>query len=150
MSYVVAKTKYKNYLTVPDCGVYVYSGGIPYPLYYSLSLNYVFNYKAQTVTVRSSDGIDGTDGKGTIAYIDLHNLDYAYLIHPNYGLIVWNTWNSWSDETRVGTDSNLNYYNKTLTPKYVKTTGNNQGDYCQIYYKGVELRNLQDYDDDYY
>jgi hypothetical protein len=149
VSYNVAGTRYREHLTVPDCGVYIYSSalGYPLPLYYSASLDYLFNYKKQTITLSDSDGIDGTSGVGNITYISIHNLDTAYFVYPNYGIKVWN---SWSDTTRVGSDANLNYYNRTLTPKFLTPSNGNQADYCQVYYNGVEIRSLQNYDDDYY
>ena len=131
MSYASAQTTYREHLTVRDCGIYMLSlsgmslNYVLFPIYVSTDLNKVY---ASSGSITASDGIYGIEGRGTISSIDVNNTDAGWLIFPNYGLIVYDG----------STNMRLNYYNKTLTPKYVVSTDNLTADSCKVYYKGIE------------
>jgi len=44
----------------------------------------------------------------------------------------------------------LNYYNRTLTPKFVTPTNDYQGNSCKVYYNGVEQLYSDDLEYNYY
>lgn len=129
VSYNVAGTRYRQHLTVPDCGIYMFSFSTGiftcFPIYVSSDINRVYNSK--TGSVNDSDGIDGIGGLGNLIVMDVSNMDAAWLILPNYGLKVYD-----------GSTLRLNYYNRTSTPRYVQSNNDFTVDSCKVYYKGEE------------
>jgi len=132
-----ALSTYQSYLTVRDCGVYMYNGSsgvyATYPIYCSIpNFN---NFFTQTATGNlNSFNVANGGGLGVGEYVNLNfvNDDEFFLIYPEYGIIMW-------DGAPPGGTITINYYNSTLAPIMVGAVTRNRGDYCKIYYRNVEI-----------
>jgi hypothetical protein len=126
---------YHPYLSVRDCGVYMINGGSFFPIFSSIPDYQNFFNVSDTAdsSVGGSNGIGGTGGIGRYRYYDNNDVDDNYLVHPNYGIIVFI--NSAYGGARV-----LNYENTTTTVKLVYSSGSpDRGSSCKLYYNGNEI-----------
>ena len=125
---------YTKFLTVPDCGVYMYnSADALYPLYTSCTYNTnVYNqaHTSGTITSYGDTGVNGSSGVGSYGLLNLANKDDGYIVHPKYAITVIGS---------TGSTTTLNYQNNTNKPVYVLSSSPNTGDSIKIYYNGVEL-----------
>jgi hypothetical protein len=135
VSYNVGGTRYREYLTVPDCGVYLYNAvDALFPLYTSCNYTNIYTqaYQSNTIASQGGDGVNGSLGVGYYGPLSLANKDDGYIVYPNYAITVYNA-----------TVIVLNYQNNTNKPVYVisasgSNTAPNTGDSIKIYYDGVE------------
>ena len=130
---------YHSYLTVRDCGVYLYNSSstailISFPIYYSIIQYSNFFTSALTGGNLNSYNVanDGTAGIGQYGGVNCANNDDAYLIYPDHGIKVYTGAN-------FGGTLVIDYYNSTTTLNTVRAVTNNTGNSCKLYYKGVEI-----------
>jgi hypothetical protein len=124
---------YKSYLTIPDCGVYMYNGGQIYPIYKSTpSFVNFLNCDPSGGSVDAAQGVGGTGGTGSYNKLDIADIDDRYIVHPGYGVIIYDTLNY--DGTEF-----LNYENLTTNINFLGPTSPNRGASARIYYNGVEI-----------
>jgi len=127
-----AISSYSPYLTVRDCGVYLYNGtDALFPLYTSCNLNTnVYNqaYTSGTIISQGGAGVNGSAGVGYYGLLNLANKDDGYIVHPKYAITVKNS----------GGTETLNYQNNTTNPVYVVPDPINHGYSIIIYYNGTE------------
>jgi hypothetical protein len=128
---------YQSYLTVRDCGVYLYNsaGGylIMYPIYYQIPDYSNFTGQVDTTDNLSGYNVSNSGGAGVGQYggLSLSTNDDAYIIYPNYGIKVYTSTNF------VGLV--VDFYNSTNKLNIIRAVTNNRGKSCKIYYKGVEI-----------
>jgi hypothetical protein len=130
-----ANSTYTPYLTVRDCGIYLYNGSSStfsiFPIYTSIpNFTNFFNQTSGTGSVPVSSGIGGSGGVGNFVNNNPNpqNSDDGFLILPNYGLILYD-----------GTTIVLNYHNSTSTLMYIKGSSIGIGDSCKAYYNQIEI-----------
>jgi hypothetical protein len=127
-----AISTYTPYLTVRDCGVYLYNAvDALFPLYTSCHYNTnVYNqaHTSGTITSYGDTGINGSAGVGNYGLLNLANKDDGYIVHSKYAITVKN-----SGGTEI-----LNYQNNTTNPVYVVPSSLNTGYSIIIYYNGSE------------
>jgi len=74
-----------------------------------------------------------TDGKDNYSALSKTDVDDAYIIYPNYGIIVY-------DELNHGGTVYLNYENNTTNVSFhLPTPNNNKAASIKVYYKGTLL-----------
>ena len=130
---VISLTNNKSYLTIPDCGVYMYNGGQIYPIYKSTpSFVNFLNCDPSGGSVNAAQGVGGTGGTGSYNKLDIADIDDRYIVHPGYGVIIYDTLNY--DGTEF-----LNYENLTTNINFLGPTSPNRGASARIYYNGVEI-----------
>ena len=130
---------YQSYLTVRDCGVYLYNSSstailIAFPIYYTILQYSNFFTSAHTSTNLNLYNVSNSGGTGIGEYggVNCANNDDAYLVYPDYGIQVYTGGN-------FGGTLVIDYYNSTSTLNTVRAVTNNTGNSCKIYYRGVEI-----------
>jgi hypothetical protein len=140
VSYAFANTIYRQHLTVPDCGVYMYVQYTGqyfylYPIFFTIPdyTNFFNGVPEDGSSIDTTSGIGGTGGYGLYKTLDIADIDDAYLVQPGYGIIVHNQRNF------IGGHM-INYENTKDVINLVSSTSgnNNKGASIQVYYKGIE------------
>ena len=129
-----------NYNTARECGVYMFSyiaakQFYTYPIF--VSIPQYTNFTNSTITsgiIPLVNGNGGVNGAGRYQNLDVTNVDEHYIVHPNYGIITWNSGNYTGGYL-------IDYENLTNTTMLVgPPTGNTRkAESIQVYYKGVLL-----------
>ena len=127
---------YNSYSTIRDCGVYMFNGGTSFSIFSTIPnyQNFFNGVSASAITISTASGVGGSGGYGLYQRLDIADIDDEYLIHPYYGIIVYNGLNFTGGTL-------INYENTTNQINFVSSTSgnNNKGASIQVYYKGVLL-----------
>ena len=130
------EASYSSYSTIKECGVYMYNGGTSFPIFSTIPsyINFFNGIPANASSIATTSGVGGSGGYGLYQRLDIADIDDNYLIHPGYGIIVYDGLNF------TGSQKN-NYENTTNQINFVSSTSgnNNKGASCKVYYKGVLL-----------
>jgi len=131
------------YCSVRDVGVYMVRGSALnfyfYPFWYSVTN--LAQYTSQPTTTGAVGGnngqlVPGTGGVGNYTNLSIDNADsLGWLVHPNYGLVAYNS---------IGYTSNIyvNFKNSTNNPVLVGPTSNSGTSSVRIYYNDIEQLSL--------
>jgi len=121
-----------NYLSVRDCGVYmIRASGVHYPCLYSIPNCNNLYYSSLSGNVTSSPTLGGVSQSGTYSQLATGYLDIQYVVHPSYGIIVY-------DAITYGGTVTLCYWNRTNNPVTVAGSSTSTNQSWKIFYNNVE------------